>query len=380
MQRKFFIIIFVIFGLISFYYFWSKINYPKHLEIKYNLVNHPEFIPSSKTVKLSSSWFDNLVADFYWLWAIQYIWSNAISSDYKKYLYEMLNLITDVNPYFTYPYEIGELLLPDYNERYEKLTKDERDKNIKQSELLWLKWIKNTCDVGKIKLIEKEVDLKKLWTEERYANPCINPNIPYYLAYIYYWNLFDSKKSSDYYKVTSANLDAVKWARTMAAIMQGKTWDRQKSIMMFLSLAESIWNEKSKSCNEFSKELWNVILAVYQNNQRITWDFISQVEKYRKEIVTKLWEEWVDWWRADADAFCSNYLNKAVREINLGYLEQADKEYFAKEKKHATDTKELFDNRYIDYFPRDFQKDIENEIIYYYNKDISNWDYKMWKY
>lgn len=95
--------------LISFGGFFAVnwfVNYPIHRDIRQKIINHPEFIPSATTVKISSSGYQNIVADFYWLSAIQYIGSNAVSSEYKKYLYVMINLITDLNPYFTYPYRI----------------------------------------------------------------------------------------------------------------------------------------------------------------------------------------------------------------------------------------------------------------------------------
>lgn len=64
--------------------------------------------------------------------------------------------------------------------------------------------------------------------------------IPYYLGYISYWDLHDGAKSSEFYRIASANTDVVTGARTMAAIMQGKSGDREKAIIMLLSLANSI--------------------------------------------------------------------------------------------------------------------------------------------
>jgi hypothetical protein len=115
------------------------VNYPIHRDLKAKVINHPEFIPNTTTAKISSSGQENMVADFYWLSAIQYIGSNAISSEYKKYLYVMINLITDLNPYFTYPYRIGLLLLPSYNERYEHLSKDLIKQNTDQAIALGIK-------------------------------------------------------------------------------------------------------------------------------------------------------------------------------------------------------------------------------------------------
>jgi len=73
-----------------------------------------------------------LKADWYWLQAVQYIGGNALESEYKKYLFEVLDLITDLNPYFEKPYIVGQLLIPSYNQRYESLTTDEQNKYIQQ--------------------------------------------------------------------------------------------------------------------------------------------------------------------------------------------------------------------------------------------------------
>jgi len=44
----------------------------------------------------------------------------------------MLDIITDLNPYFIHPYKIGMLLLPDYNPRYEDADKEKEMKYVKQ--------------------------------------------------------------------------------------------------------------------------------------------------------------------------------------------------------------------------------------------------------
>jgi hypothetical protein len=56
-----------------------------------------------------------------------------MASEYKKYLYEMTELITDLNPYFEKPYLITQLLLPNVNVRYENLSQEEIDKNLENS-------------------------------------------------------------------------------------------------------------------------------------------------------------------------------------------------------------------------------------------------------
>lgn len=290
MFSKLFIFLLVI-GSLGVFVYSSGVNYQQHIDIKRSLVNHPEFIPTSEMAGLSAGGFQNIIADSYWLSAIQYIGSNALGSEYKAYLYVMLNFITDLNPHFTFPYQIGELLLPSYNERYEQLSETEIQKNVEQAIQIGLKGMKNNCDATKVEKAKQEYDLKKLWTDESYKDSCKDPMIPYYLAYIYYWNLHDGAKSSEYYRITSTSSDAPTGARTMAAIMQGKSGDREKAIIMLLSLAESIEGNKNTLCQQLSKELGSSLLGAFSAKATLTGNGLRMIESARQEIIKKLEEE-----------------------------------------------------------------------------------------
>lgn len=95
-----------------------------------------------------------------------------------------------------------------------------------------------TCDQEKLKLIEKTDTLEGIITNNNLQNPCKNGMIPYYLGYIYYFIENNPAKSAQYYKIASAHRDETpEFARTMYAIMSGKSGDREKSAYLFLSLA-----------------------------------------------------------------------------------------------------------------------------------------------
>ncbi|MFZ4460978.1 MAG: hypothetical protein ACOYN2_00015 [Patescibacteria group bacterium] len=219
---KYFLIIIALLGLSGWAFFsvGTGLNYETHTTIHRSVINHPEFIPTAKAVRMASSGFESIVADFYWLGSIQYIGSNAISAEYKKYLGRMLELVTDLSPHFTYPYEIGLLLIPDVNERYENISKEEAKLRIQEAIALGEKGIRNTCDMQKIEAIKKEFDLKKLFSDTSLANACENPMIPYYLAYVSYWSEHNPQKASEWYRITGTHTDAPKGARIMSAIMQ----------------------------------------------------------------------------------------------------------------------------------------------------------------
>ena len=206
--KSFLIILAIVLSIILFL-FQNNSNYLKLKELKLQIVEHPENLPTKDFAKSTSFWFENSKADILWLEAIQYIWWNAVSSAYKKYLFVMVDLITDLNPYFEKPYKIWMLLLPDYNPNYEDITEEQNQNYINQAITIWLKWIENFCDNNKVKIILEQEDLEKVWTEEKYKDPCLSYEIPYFLAYIYYFHLQDPSTSADYYKIASANTNSI---------------------------------------------------------------------------------------------------------------------------------------------------------------------------
>lgn len=375
-QRLVSVILFLLLlSILTWFYFINSNNYKSLGELKYSIINHPEFLPKKDIAKYTSFWFANLRADIYWLETIQYIGWNAIWSEYKKYLYSMLDLITQLNPYFEKPYIIWQLLLPAYNERYEKLSLEEQNENIKQSELIWLKWIKNFCDETKINLIKKENDLNKIWSEEKYKNPCKTSNIAFGQAFLYYFYLKNPLESANYYKIASANDDSLEWSKIMAAIMNWKGWDREKSIMMFLTLAKS--QKQTEVCSIFAEELEKISFAIYRQQAELDSEIIKEIEKLRNEhfVFNEEAEKEIISWDN-----CNNYINKAIRELNLQYIENANKAYFKDHQENAKNAKILFDKWYIDFLPTDFQQYDDYWIIYTFNQETWNFDYEMWNY
>ncbi len=283
-------LIFSIIGLSlwGFYTVNTGQNYQTHRKIRQSIVDHPEFIPTAESVKIGSVGMQTLVADFYWLGAIQYIGSNAISADYKAYLGAMLELVTDLSPHFTYPYQIGLLLLPETNERYEKTTKQEQKKHVQEAIHLGEKGITQNCDLRKIEQIRKEYDLQKLFNNPALANPCTDPMIPYYLAYASYWNNNNPEQASFWYKVAGVHDTGPKGSQIMSAIMQGKTGNREKAIIMFLSLAENIDPNEKGLCRQLTGELRNLLTPAFANGAKLTPEFLKQVEKARSSAKKSL--------------------------------------------------------------------------------------------
>ena len=367
----------------SFLYVNSK-NYTKFREIKLNQINHPEWLPTTGFAKATSVWFDNSRADIFWLETIQYIGWNAVSSAYKKYLYRILNLVTDLNPYFLHPYKIWMLLLPEYNGRYEDLEKKEQLEYVNQWIKLWLKGMKNFCKAKdkdwnlKIDLILKEDNLQKIWSEEKYKNPCTSYEIPYYLAYIYYFYIKDNIAASNYYKIASAHTDSVEWAKILSAIMRWKGWDREKAFLMFLNIWKNLDSSEDQVCSKFSDILQNQVWFKIFQEKNLDSNLIKYANNSREKL---FWEISTDDSSLKLDTECPNYINKATRELNLHYVEQANLKYKSENSwENAKNAKILFDSGYIKYLPIDYQQEKDYWIIYAYNSETWFFDYEMGNY
>ncbi|MFA5917268.1 MAG: hypothetical protein WC850_03500 [Candidatus Gracilibacteria bacterium] len=367
--KKILSILSLIFVLFLFYKI-NDLNYTKQKQIQDSYVNHPENLPTSEVAKITSFGFKNLRADFYRLKTIQYIGGNVLAAEYKKYLYKIIDLVNNLNPYFEHPYIIGQLLLPDYNYRYEKLDNTEQQKHINEAISIGLKGIEVFCNKEKVELIKNEYDLSKIWKNKEFENPCQSYKIPFYLAYIYYFYNNDPINAAFYYKVSSANKDSLEGSKILAAIMQGKGGDREKAIFMFLTLARSVADEKKIE----DKNCLALVQAIGQI-KGINGDIIKELEKSLITVFGKF-DEKKEKEFLDSNS-CHNYVNKSVREINLYYLDEANKKYFKDTGKQASDTKELFKKGYIDYMPKDFQQYKDYGIVYKFNSKTGYFDYEM---
>lgn len=261
------------------------------------------------------------------------------------------------------------LLLPDVNERYETMGEDERKRHIAEAIQLGKKGIEKNCSQEKIAAISGQFNLKELNGRTDLREPCTDPMIPYYLGYVSYWNNHDPESAALWYRVAGMHENAPKGAVMMSAIMQGKTGNREKAIVMFLSLAENFATEKDGGvCLEVTGQLKQLLIPAFDQGVKLTPEFLRRVEEARIEAKRALGEKQEEIERTDISAYCSSYLDKSVREMNLQYIQDADERFFEQEKRHASDAKELLNRGYISYLPRDYQKGSDGyEVVYVYD-------------
>lgn len=70
------------------------------------------FIPPASVLKVVALGYDQLASDFYWLRAIQYFGEGANAKENYRWLYPIMNLVTDMDPQFAYAYKFAGVTIP----------------------------------------------------------------------------------------------------------------------------------------------------------------------------------------------------------------------------------------------------------------------------
>ena len=75
---------------------------------------------------------------------------------------------------------------------------------------------------------------------------------------------------------------------------------------------------------------------------------------------------------------CNEHYNRAIRQLNLAIVTEADNLYFKKYGKHAQTAMELIDSQILPFLPTEYEQ--QEGIIYEYREDKKVWDYTAGTY
>lgn len=246
-------------------------------------------------------------ADIIWLSSIQYVWS-VLDSSKTTYLYDMIDNITNLNPYWSYPYVFGQLLVPISKTNTEK-NSEEKITSRKKVVMLWEKGSKYLCDKNKINKISSLSTgdfyrtLNEKWNlYNELKNPCSNVDMANYLAFNYFYYAWDRINSANFYKIAAFQEEAPLINSSMVAVVSGR-WGAHITSMQiwftqFLSLMEKLDKSKtdeeseiykSKIDESFKKSLFEYQLDMLQrvdNQQQCLHNYFCLLQKGRlKQIL-----------------------------------------------------------------------------------------------
>lgn len=261
-------------------FFWNRLDLSGYIDssyIKYFMLKdeNPRYVWNSQLFKWYTDYchenslncivfpHQQFYTDLMWIWSIQYIGS-VIDSLSAKYLYNLLDNLTTLNPYWDYPYVFWELLLPGNKRLANQVDLKLLNKSWHEGVEIWEKAKKYNCNSFKIFLISwlnheeyyKQVYIKP--TPVYYKNPCDLWDITWYLGFNYFYYLGNYQESANNYKIASFNEDSPWVYPSMYGIVQGKWWNHEKILQIwfakFISFQEQILTAKTEESLNFNKE------------------------------------------------------------------------------------------------------------------------------
>jgi len=164
------------------------------------------YVTSGEVIKRLALSYDTVLADVYWIRAIQHYGGDRRSDAPRRYdlLYPLLDLTTSLDPRFKIAYRFGAIFLM---EPYPGGA--------------------GRPDLA-IKLLEKGIEL----APDRWE---------YYLdiGFVYYWRLSEYDKAADWFERGAELPGAPWWLRTYAAVTLAKGGDRESSRFMWRNIRDT---------------------------------------------------------------------------------------------------------------------------------------------
>jgi len=168
-----------------------------------------QYLPNSQSLKLISLGYRNLVSDMLWFKTVQYYGGYRLGNNSLRLFRHLINVITDLDPQFTFAYQLGAVIMAEDMGEFEEGRK------------ILHKGIENNPD---------------------------NWRLTFELGFLYYITGTDYKKAQQYFTLASRMPGANDRALRFAASAAAKGDDIFLSIKMWKHLAEN-------TEEEFMKEL-----------------------------------------------------------------------------------------------------------------------------
>jgi len=168
-----------------------------------------QYLPNSQSLKLISLGYRNLMSDILWFKTVQYYGGYRLGKNSLRLFRHLINVITDLDPQFTFAYQLGAVIMAEDMDAFEE---------------------------GR-KVLQKGIE----------NNPG-NWRLTFELGFLYYITGRDYKKAQQYFTLASQMQGANERALRFAASAASRGNDISVSIKMWKHLADN-------TEEEFMKEL-----------------------------------------------------------------------------------------------------------------------------
>jgi hypothetical protein len=229
---------------------WEN-NSAKKPSVSYNELIEPHLLPVEATKKVTFG-LNNLLADITWLNLIQYYGGGLPYENFRK-LPQMVNLVTELDQHFAYPYIFGLLVLPGEN------------------------FPKEALQLGYKGLGNK--NLAKEW------------EIPYYLGMVQHMNYKNYKEAGRLFELAAKNPEAPEITQLLAANYYSKANRRETAYALYLVIYETSKNDYVKERAKLYIEHWQLIFALEEKNKLYKEKFGQFPENLNKLVEGKIFRK-----------------------------------------------------------------------------------------
>ncbi len=158
------------------------------------------YLPSGKFIEQTSLGYRELAADWVWFQAVQYYGGYAMSQHDLAYFNGLIDIVTDLDPHFTFPYIFGAVVM--------------------------------SQDMGDM---ERGVGILKKGMQQ---NP-ENWMYPFEIGFLYYVGARDSERAARYFELAGKLPGGSDTARRFAAFVKAKAGHEETSIRMWEEIARN---------------------------------------------------------------------------------------------------------------------------------------------
>lgn len=203
-------LVILLFGYAAVYFLQQRINGTIG---EYHQTEDVLFLPSGQMVKRLSLGFESLMADIYWIRAIQYYGGGRIMDPTRKFdlLQPLLDITVTLDPAMIPVYQFGAVFLSEPPP------------------------IGAGNPRAAIQLLKKGIS----------ANPGV-PDLYLSLGFVYYWQLKDYKKAAAVFLEGSKYQKGKMWLKNLAAYTLARGGDRTTSKYLWEQIYEAADNKRSK--------------------------------------------------------------------------------------------------------------------------------------
>lgn len=120
----------------------------------------------------------------------------------------------------------------------------------------------------------------ELWSRTDLQDPCLSPQILYYMAARYDSDILDKKKAARYYKIASMHVDAPQATRFLGILASGNSGNHRDAALRFALLATDGYDISPYACREFAASLATDLAK----KEAWTQSWLIRIEQEEKEL------------------------------------------------------------------------------------------------